>query len=47
MPPVLGFLGLELGLTLNFGVESSGAVGVDGLFGKVVGPAAGWRLVCG
>lgn len=44
MPPVLGFLSLELGLTLNFGIESRGTVGVDGLFGKVVCPATGWRL---
>jgi len=46
LPPVLSFLGLGLGLTLNFGFESSGTVSVDGLFGKVVGPAAGWRLTC-
>jgi hypothetical protein len=46
LPPVLGFLSLELGLTLNFGIESRGTVGVDGLFGKVVSPATGWRLTC-
>jgi hypothetical protein len=38
---VLGFLGLQLSLALNFSFESGGSVGVDGLFGKVVSTTAG------
>lgn len=41
LPSVFGFHGFQLGLALDFGFISGGAVGVDGLFGEVVGTTAG------
>ena len=34
----------HLGLAFDFSLKSGLAVGVDGLFGKVVGPAAGYKM---
>jgi hypothetical protein len=39
---VLGFHGFQLGLASGFGFEAGLSVGIDGLFGEVVGSAAGW-----
>jgi hypothetical protein len=40
---MFGFHGFQLGLASGFGFEAGLSVGIDGLFGKVVGSAAGWR----
>lgn len=40
---VLSFHCFQLGLAGDFSFEAGLSVGIDGLFGKVVGAAAGWR----
>lgn len=40
---VLSLYGSQLGLACGFSFEAGLSVGIDGLFGKVVGAAAGWR----
>jgi hypothetical protein len=40
---VLSFHCFQLSFAGDFGFEAGLSVGIDGLFGKVVGAAAGWR----